>query len=73
MGVHKLRGNSREKNSNHKVKVKMETEHSWRTIQSFLRLIGTGSFSILGPHDQNFLVRINNENFLRGATKRNTR
>ena len=26
-----------------------------------------------GPYDRNFLVRINNENFLRGATERNTR
>ena len=27
----------------------------------------------LGPHDRNLFVRINNENFLRGATERNTR
>ena len=26
-----------------------------------------------GPHDRNFLARINNENFLRGANERNTR
>ena len=26
-----------------------------------------------GPQDRNFLARINNENFLRGATERNTR
>ena len=28
---------------------------------------------LLGPHDRNFLVHINNENFLRGATERNIR
>ena len=27
----------------------------------------------LGTHDKNFLARINNENFLRGATERNIR
>ena len=27
----------------------------------------------LGPHDRNFLARINSENYLRGATERNTR
>ena len=27
----------------------------------------------LGPHDRNFLARINNENFLRCANERNTR
>ena len=27
----------------------------------------------MGPHDRNFLARINNENFLRGPTERNTR
>ena len=26
-----------------------------------------------GPHDRNFLARINNENFLSGANERNTR
>ena len=28
---------------------------------------------LLGPHDRNFLVHINNENFLRDATERNIR
>ena len=44
---------------------------SWR----YNRFVGEIIKSKLnqGPHDRNFLVCINNENFLRGAIERNTR